>query len=398
MKNLFPVFSKNSELIYLDSAASSLKPQYVIDRICEAYSYEYANIHRGQYQLSIKATENVENSRRLVASSMNCKYEEVIFTKNATESINLVAKTLVQTINNSPSRNKIVITALEHHANIIPWQQFCSSSGYELVVIPIDENYELLEPEKYLNEEVLLFAFTHISNVTGTVNDVKTLVKIASKFDILTLVDGCQGMVHTTVDVKDMNCDFYVWSSHKINGPSGVGVLYGKEELLEKLPPFLSGGDMISKAGYHTFECNKLPYKFEAGTPAIAEITALGAAIEFRNKSEIINALIHKKKVSEYCLERLNDKFGDEIKIFRPKEQKEIPVISFLMNWGHPYDIGTFLGKYNVCTRVGKHCAEPLMDFLQITGTIRVSFDIFNDEQDIDILIDKLENIRELLQ
>ena len=388
MKEDFPILK---DIIYLDSASTSQKPQQVIDAISKYYSEENANVHRGVYTLSEKATEKYEEAHRVVANFINSDEKEIIFTKGTTESLNLVSYTIQSILDGN--RKEIILTEMEHHANLIPWQQFAKRHGYTLRFIKIKDDLTLdyEDAKEKINENTAFIAVTHISNALGTVNDVKKLCSLAKEKGALSIVDAAQSVGHRKVDVKDIDCDFLAFSSHKMLGPTGIGVLYGKKELLEKLTPFNFGGDMINTVSYEDATWNKLPMKFEAGTPNIAGAIGLMAAVKYLNNYGIEKIEKHEQELRKYAIGKL--KSIEELKLFSPEEGSG--VISFNLDI-HAHDVASLLNDSQVCIRGGHHCCMPLMDKLGIRGTSRISFHIYNTKEDVDKLIVSLNKALEV--
>jgi cysteine desulfurase/selenocysteine lyase len=393
----FPILQekiRNKPLVYLDNAASCQKPQAVIDSIVHTYSHEYANIHRGVHTLSVKATDRFEGAREKVRAFINAaSSKEIIFVRGATEAINLVA----QSFGKSQLRagDEIVISAMEHHANIVPWQMLCQQIGTVLKVVPINQQGELLFDE-YLNlltDKTKLVAITHMSNALGTINPAKQIVEAAHSKNIPVLLDGAQAIPHMAVDVQDLDCDFYVFSGHKLYGPSGTGVLYGKQALLEAMPPYQGGGDMIRKVTFTETEYAGLPHKFEAGTPAIAEIIGLGAAIDYLNQFGMAAISAYEAELLAYATEQAEQIKGLNI-IGQAAEKGGI--LSFTLDRIHPHDIGTMLDSLGIAIRAGHHCAMPVMDFYGVPATARASFAMYNTRQEIDVLMQGIKSLIEV--
>lgn len=393
IKSQFPVFEKYPDLVFLDSAASTQKPGPVVDAMKNAYLYEYANIHRGSYELANKATENFENARLTISNYMGSRPEEIIFVRNATEGLNLISFGLANTGN---KRKKIVVTALEHHANLLPWQRYAQITGKELVVIPLIEGViDLGHIMTFLDEEVDLFAFPHVSNVLGYILPVREICDFARQKGIKTVVDGCQGIVHKRVDVKEIGCDFYVWSGHKMYGPTGIGVVYGRYEMMNTMEPFLLGGDMLSSATYKDYIPAELPNRFEAGTPAIIEAYGVAKSLDFLESNNPEYIFKHKVELHRYMREKLSD--VDGIHVLGNNKMPMCSVVSFVSDWGHSADIGYILEKESVCLRIGRHCAEPLVRSLGLDSTMRASIGIYNQKEDVDRLIHGLQKAKRLL-
>jgi cysteine desulfurase/selenocysteine lyase len=380
------IYGKN--LIYLDNGATSQKPQPVLDAINKYYSKDNANIHRGVHFMSQKATNEYEDSRKRIQVYLNAKKsEEIIFTKGTTDSINLVAFSFGELLQEG---DEILISAMEHHSNIVPWQMLCQRKKLVLQVAPINQRGELImeEFDKLLTKKTKLVAITHISNTLGTINPVKELAKKAHAVGAKILVDGAQSIQHMQIDVRDIDCDFYVFSSHKVFGPTGIGVLYGKEDILDRMPPYQGGGDMISKVTFKHTTYNELPYKFEAGTPHIAGGICLGTAIEFLSGIDMNVVQKHEKELADYASDMLHTFPG--IRIIGEAKQKT-SVVSFVVDKLHPFDIGTLLDKQGIAVRTGHHCTQPLMDFYKIPGTVRASFAFYNTKQEIDTFVTAVE-------
>lgn len=388
----FPIFNTNPKLVYLDSAATTQKPRCVID--AESYFYEknYATVHRGIYRLSENATMHYENVRKKVRDFIHAEHShEIIFTSGTTESINLVAYSFG--LSHIKSGDEIILSVMEHHSNIVPWQQLCERVGATLKVISLLDNGELNLTHFYelLSEKTKLIAITHASNVLGTINPVKKMIFVAHQHHIPVLLDGAQAVAHMPVDVQDLDCDFYAFSSHKLYGPTGVGVLYAKTKWLEQMPPYQTGGNMIARVSFEKTEFNSLPNKFEAGTPNIAGVIALSAAIDYVKAIGFDVIRSHEKKLLAYATHQLSQVEG--LSIIGTSHNK-LGVISFTLDFTHPHDAATILDQSFVCVRAGHHCAMPLMDYLQVPAVIRVSLGIYNDVSDIDALMMAIENAR----
>lgn len=390
----FPILAREvygRPLVYFDNAATSQKPQCVMDKITEMYTTVNSNVHRGVHYLSQVATDEHEAARKTVQRFINANSpDEIVFTRGATESINLVASSFCRTF--CEPGDEILITAMEHHSNIVPWQIQADMYGLSVKVAPINKDGELIleEFEKLISPRTKLIALTHISNVLGTVNPVNGIVKIAHNHNIPVLIDAAQSVQHTKVDVQKIDCDFLVFSSHKVYGPTGVGVLYGKEEWLNALPPYLGGGEMIENVTFEKTTFNKLPFKFEAGTPDFVGTTALATALNYVASIGLDNISQYEQELLDYATEKLQALPG--IRIIGTAKQKS-SVISFLIGDIHPYDVGTLLDKMGIAVRTGHHCAEPLMHVMGVEGTIRASFAFYNTKEEIDILIKGLERI-----
>lgn len=374
-------------LVYFDNGATSQKPNSVIKTIQKYYESENANIHRGVHYLSQIATDLYEDSRKKIQKYIHAKSScEVIFTKGTTDSINLVAYSFGETLKKG---DEIIISAMEHHSNIVPWQMLCERKGCVLRVVPINKKGEFIfdEYESFLNEKTKLVSVTHISNALGTINPIKNIINKAHSVGAKVLIDGAQSMQHMQIDVQELDCDFFAFSSHKIFGPTGVGVLYGKEDVLNNMPPYQGGGDMIAKVSFEKTTYNELPYKFEAGTPNIAGVIGTGAAFDFLDSLDMEAIQSHENKLLEYGYEQLNKIEG--IRFIGEAEEKA-SVISFVIDGIHPFDIGTLLDKQGIAVRTGHHCAQPVMEFFDIPGTIRVSFAFYNSIEEIDLFIKAL--------
>ena len=393
----FPILGekiRNKPLVYLDNAASCQKPRAVIDSIVHTYSHEYANIHRGVHTLSVKATDKFEGAREKVRAFINAAQpKEIIFVRGATEAINLVAQSYGKS--QLKAGDEIVISAMEHHANIVPWQMLCQQIGTVLKVAPMNLQGELLfdEFEKLLNGNTTLVAITHMSNALGTINPVEKIVAAAHAKNIPVLLDGAQAIPHTPVDVQALDCDFYVFSGHKLYGPSGTGVLYGKQALLETMPPYQGGGDMIRSVTFEKTQYAGLPHKFEAGTPAIAEIIGLGAAIDYVTNIGMANIAAYEAELLEYATERAEQIKG--LNIIGQAEHKG-GILSFTLDHIHPHDIGTMLDSLGIAIRAGHHCAMPVMDFYGVPATARASFAMYNTREEIDILMQGIKSLIEV--
>src|SRR5690554_59225 len=390
----FPILAREvygKPLVYLDNAATTQKPQCVMDKITEMYSTVNSNVHRGVHYLSQAATDEHEAARKTVQRFINANIpEEIVFTRGATESINLVASSFCRSF--CKEGDEILITAMEHHSNIVPWQIQADIRGLKIKVIPINKDGELImeEFEKLISPRTKLIAATHISNVLGTINPIDEIIRIAHSHNIPVLIDAAQSVQHAKVDVQKIDCDFLVFSSHKIYGPTGVGVLYGKEEWLNALPPYQGGGEMIESVSFEKTTFNKLPFKFEAGTPDFVGTAALATALNYINSIGLDNIAHHEDELLKYATEKMLQIPGMRI-IGTAKEK--CSVISFLVDDIHPYDIGTLLDKMGIAIRTGHHCAEPLMKELGIDGTARVSFAFYNTKEEVDTLIKGLERV-----
>jgi len=393
----FPILDQEingSPLIYFDNAASTQKPTAVINAIKSYYENDHSNVHRGVHSLSIRATELYEASRKKVTDYINANNSnEIIFTKGTTDSINLVAHSLTNSIKES---DEIVITTMEHHSNIVPWQELCKRTGASLKIAPIDHNGELMieELEKLLCKNTKILALTHTSNTLGTINPIKEIITMAHHLNIKVLIDGAQAIGHQNIDVQDLDCDFYAFSGHKLYGPTGIGVLYGKEELLNELEPYQFGGEMILKVTFDETTYNSLPYKFEAGTPNIAGAIGLEKAIGYLESVNLNACVKQETAVTQYALKQLKD--FSNIKLIGNSDNRS-SIISFTIENIHPHDIGTILNQKGIAMRTGHHCTMPLMDFYNIPGTIRASFSFYNTENEVDEMVAALQTACEML-
>ena len=381
-------------LAFLDSGASAQKPVQVLDRMDKAYRLEYANVHRGAYTLSQLATDNYENARTTVANFVKAKTpDEIIFTRNVTAAINLVAHSYGRTF--LRAGDEIIISHMEHHANIVPWQLLRDAIGVEIKVVPVDDhgNFLMNEFEKLLCPKTKLVAVTQVSNVLGTVLPIKKIVQQAHNAGARVLIDGCQGIVHGGVDVQELDADFYAFTGHKLYGPSGIGVLWGKLDLLNTMPPYEGGGDMIENVTFERTTYREAPARFEAGTPPIVEAVGLAAAIDYMTDIGFQNIVIHENKLLAYATDGLT-----KIKGLRIIGQADIkaPIISFELDGVHAHDISTIIDSKGVAVRAGHHCAQPLMDRFGLSATARASIGMYNNTEDIDQLIDALNYVKEI--
>ena len=387
----FPILDQKingEDLIYLDNAASTQKPKAVINAIKDYYENDHSNVHRGVHTLSVRATEAYENARVKVTEFLNSpNNHQIIFTKGTTDSINLIATSITSLINEN---DEILITAMEHHSNIVPWQELCKRTGAVLKIIPINENGEILidDYKDMVSAKTKLISVVHLSNTLGTINPIEDIIKIAKSHDVITVIDGAQAAGHLPIDVQQLDCDFYLFSGHKIFGPTGIGVLYGKEEILNRIDPYQYGGEMILKVTFEETTYNSLPHKFEAGTPNIAGAVGIGASIDFINSLD--RDLCHEYEMSlhDYALNQLEQ--IDGIRIIGKSSHKSA-IISFVIDGMHPHDIGTIINQKGIAVRTGHHCTMPLMDFYEIPGTVRASFSIYNNHSGIDKLIDAIK-------
>jgi cysteine desulfurase/selenocysteine lyase len=382
-------------LVYFDNGATSQKPRQVIEAITSYYSGYNANIHRGVHTLSQRATSAYELAREEVKNLLNARSsEEIIFTKGTTEGINLIAQTWGR--HYLKAGDEIVVTAMEHHANIVPWQMICEETGAVLKVIPMDQNGELIleEAQKLIGPRTRMVATIHVSNALGTINPVEELIAMAQKVGAMTLIDGAQAVPHFKVDVKKLDCDFYVFSAHKLLGPTGMGVLYGKLSNLEQIPPYQGGGDMIRSVSFSKTTYNDPPLKFEAGTPNIEGAISMAEGIRYWNSLNHTQVVAHEQELLQYATERL--KATGDYRIIG-EAQNKVAVVSFLLNGAHPYDVGFILDKHGIAVRTGHHCAEPIMQFFEIPGTIRASFSFYNTRAEIDKMMDALAVAKRML-
>ena len=393
----FPILSQKvngKPLVYFDNGATSQKPQVVIDAISKYYSEINANIHRGVHTLSQLATDAYEVSRNTIQNHLNAKHNhEIIFTSGTTFGINLVANGFASLLK---AGDEVMVSALEHHSNIVPWQFLCEKTGAKLVVIPMNEKGELIlsEFDKLLSEKTKIVTVNHISNALGTVNPIEYIIKKAHGVGAAVLIDGAQATPHLRPDVQALNCDFYVFSGHKVCGPTGVGILYGKEEWLRKLPPYQGGGEMIAEVTFEKTTYADLPHKFEAGTPNIEGGIVLGTAIDYMNAIGFDNIAAYEQELLDYGTKRLQEIEG--LTIYGTSENKA-SVISFNIDGIHPYDIGTIIDKLGIAVRTGHHCAQPIMNFFNIPGTIRASFAFYNTKEEIDIFVEAVKKAQMML-
>ncbi len=388
IKNDFPILHqpmRGKKLAYLDNGASTQKPQVVVDAIENFYTKTYANVHRGVYELSEKATLLYEGARKTVARFIGATTErEVIFTRGTTESINLVASTYG--LANLKKDDEILITALEHHSNIVPWQMLCEKTGARLVVAPMNDAGEIpLDTFKQkLSPKTKIVSLVHISNVLGTINPVKEMTTLAHQAGAVVLLDGAQAVAHLVVDVADLGCDFYCFSGHKLFGPTGIGVLWGKESILKKMPPYQGGGDMIKTVTFEKTVYNDPPYRFEAGTPHIEGAIGLAVAMKYLQGLDRAGIVEHENKLLAYATEELSK--ISQIKIYGTA-QKKASVVSFLIEGVHPHDVGTILDMEGIAIRAGHHCCQPVIDYYKIPATVRASFAMYNTIEDVDALV-----------
>lgn len=402
IKKDFPIFKNNPRLIYLDSAATSQKPKEVIDSLKNFYEKENANINRGLYSLSEKSTKRYDDAKKTIAEFINARHDEIIFTRGATESLNFLSYVIPSII--PKSKNEIVLTEMEHHSNIIPWQQLAKRGKFKLKFIPITENYELdyKKAEKLISNKTALISFSHISNVFGTINDAERLIRLAQKSGAITIIDAAQSAAHIKLNVKKLDCDFLAFSGHKVFGPFGIGVLYGKKQLLEKLPPFQFGGGAIDSVSYEDSIFAESPRRFEAGTPNIAGAIAFSEAIKYITKIGINNIKKIENELTDYAVKKMKEIPG--IKLYNPGVSKSSSIISFNIGEIHPHDTSSILSGGNVCIRAGHHCCMPLMKKLGImgkcraSGVCRASFSFYNTKEDIDKMIKRLKKVVEVFK
>jgi len=393
----FPILNKKingSDLVYFDNAATSQTPKQVIQKIVEYYENYNSNIHRGFHSLSADATNQYELSRKKIQNHFGIKNDcEVIFTSGTTHGINIISSGLESQINSS---DELIVSEMEHHSNIVPWQILCEKTGAKLKVIPMEDNgsLDIGSFKKMLNENVKFVFVNHVSNSLGTINPIKEIIDLSHKNNTKVLIDGAQGAAHFKINLSELDVDYYVASAHKLCGPTGVGFLYGKSELLEDLPPYQGGGEMISSVTFKKTEYADLPHKFEAGTPNISGVIGFGAAIDYMNDIGFDNIESYEQELLKYATDRLNKIPG--IKIYGNLENK-ISVISFNLSNHHPSDIGSILDQFGIAVRTGQHCTQPVMDYYKIPGTVRVSLSFYNTKSEIDLLIDALQKASNML-
>lgn len=394
----FPILSKEvygKPLVYLDNAASAQKPRAVIDRMVHVFEHEYANVHRGLHYLANAATEAMEGARETVRAFVNAaSTDEIIFTRNATEALNIVAASLGQMV--LKPGDEVILSIAEHHSNIVPWHFHRERNGVIIKWIPCDDdgNLDLAAYEKLFTPKTKIVSVSHMSNVLGTHNPIKEMSAIAHQHGAYMVVDGCQGAVHLPVDVRGLDVDFYCFSGHKVYGPTGVGVLYGKRALLEKMPPFNGGGEMISVVTQDTVTYNEPPHRFEAGTPPIVEIIGLGAAIDYMNAIDRAAAIAHEHDLRDYAMQRLSEM--NSVRIIGKAKDKGA-IVAFEMKGAHAHDVATIIDRAGVAIRAGTHCAQPLLQRYGITSSCRASFAFYNRRDEIDTLVDALRKAEQLL-
>jgi len=393
----FPALNQEiygKQLVYFDNAATAQKPQVVINSISNYYSTINSNVHRGVHHLSQQATEAFEESRKTIQHYINAAHSyEIIITKGATDSINLVANSFGKKFLNEG--DEVIISALEHHANIVPWQMICEEKKASLKVIPLnqDKTLDLDALKSLITKNTRIIAINHISNALGVVNPVKEIIDIAHEDKIPVMVDGAQGIVHSKIDVQELDCDFYCFSSHKFYGPMGVGVLYGKEKWLNEMPPYQTGGEMIKSVTFEKTTFNELPFKFETGTPNVADVIGFEAAIKYIQSIEMDEIMVYEQELTDYAMTQLSKIKNLEI---IAKNAPRAGVISFNLKNIHPYDAGTIIDKYGIAVRTGNHCAQPVMDMMNIQGTIRASFAFYNTREEIDRLSEAILTVQKM--
>ncbi len=398
-KGLFPILGKvlygKYPLVYLDNAATTQKPRQVVEAMTEEYYNVNANVHRGVHFLSQQATELHEASRETVRCFLNARStSEIVFTRGTTESINLVASCFGQAF--MKEGDEVIISEMEHHSNIVSWQLLQARQGIRLRILPITDDGQLKmeEYQKLFNERTRIVSITHVSNVLGTINPIRDIIQIAHEHEVPVLIDGAQSTPHISIDVQELDCDFFAFSGHKIYGPTGIGVLYGKEEWLDRIPPYMGGGEMIKNVSFERTTFNELPYKFEAGTPDYIASTGLAKALDFVTSIGFEAIQAHEKDLTNYAFERLMEVEG--MKIYGPSIEEHEAVISFQVGNIHHLDMGTLLDRLGIAVRTGHHCAEPLMRRLGIEGTCRASFALYNTRQDIDALVEGIKRVSKM--
>jgi cysteine desulfurase/selenocysteine lyase len=391
----FPILQQTIHghpLVYLDNAATTQKPQQVIDAICHLYQHDYSNVHRGVHTLSERATKHYEDARKTIQRFINAKEaREITFVRGTTEAINLIAHSYG--LSHITQDDEIIISAMEHHSNIVPWQMLCQKTGAKLKIAPMNDAGDLIieDYQQLFSARTKLVAMVHLSNALGTINPVKQLIDIAHQHNVPVLIDGAQAISHLPVDVQQLDCDFYTFSGHKLYGPTGIGVLYGKAQWLEKLPPYQGGGDMISKVTFQATTYNAIPHKFEAGTPDIAGVIGLGAAIKYIESIGMHSIEHYEATLLNYATQKIQE--IPELQIIGKATHKS-SILSFTIKDIHPHDIGTILNHQGIAIRSGHHCAMPLMDRLNVPATARASFGIYNTIEEIDIFINALKEVK----
>jgi cysteine desulfurase/selenocysteine lyase len=397
IRTLFPVLHQEvngKPLVYLDNAATTQKPHAVIDAISQYYHLDNSNIHRGAHTLAARATESFEKTRLMVRDFIGAKEaEEIIFTKGTTESINLIASTFGRKF--VKEGDEILISTLEHHSNIVPWQMLCEEKGAQLKIIPVNDKGEILleEFDLLINHKTKLVSLVHVSNALGTVNPVEYIIQKAHAVGAKVVLDGAQSSSHLKIDVQQLDCDFFAFSAHKLYGPTGLGFLYGKREILEEMPPYMGGGEMIREVTFEKTTYNDIPFKFEAGTPNIADVIGFQKALEFINGLGKQNIVDHENRLLALATEKLGS-----IKGFIPvgEASEKVSILSFLIQGMHPFDVGAMLDASGIAVRTGHHCAQPLMKRFNIEGTVRASFSVYNSEEEIDRLYQSLGKIAKI--
>lgn len=397
IRTMFPVLHQEvngKPLVYLDNAATTQKPHAVIDAISKYYHLDNSNIHRGAHTLAARATESFEKTRIMVRDFIGAKEaEEIIFTKGTTESINLIASTFGRKF--VKEGDEILISTLEHHSNIVPWQMLCEEKGARLKIIPVNDKGEILleEFDQLVTHKTKLVSLVHVSNALGTVNPVEYIIKKAHSVGAKVVLDGAQSSSHLEIDVQHLDCDFFAFSAHKLYGPTGLGFLYGKREILEEMPPYMGGGEMIREVTFEKTTYNDIPFKFEAGTPNIADVIAFQKALEFINGLGKKNIVEHENRLLALATEKLGS-----IKGFIPigEAGEKVSILSFLIRGMHPFDVGAMLDAAGIAVRTGHHCAQPLMKRFQIEGTVRASFSVYNSEEEIDRLYQSVQKIAKI--
>ena len=392
IKKDFPILEQKingKNLVYLDSAATTQKPKEVINSLNNYYNETNSNIHRGVHTLSQKATEKYEKAREKIANFIDASSsKEIIFVRGATEAVNLVANSYAKPL--LRENDEILISQMEHHANIVPWQMICEEKKAKLKIIPIDKSGELImsEVKELINEKTKFISLNHVSNSLGTINPIKKIIDIAHQKNIKIMIDGAQAVQHLEISMKDIDADFYCFSGHKMYAPTGIGILYGKKELLEEMPPYQGGGDMIKSVTFEKTTYNDIPNRFEAGTPNISGAIALGKAIEYINQIGIRNINKHEEDLLNYATSKL--KKINEVKIIGEAKEKAA-VLSFIIEGIHPHDIGTIMDSHGIAIRAGHHCTQPIMDYYNVPATARASFAIYNTKEDVDELVKAIE-------
>jgi cysteine desulfurase/selenocysteine lyase len=390
LKADFPIFN-DSDLVYLDNASTTHKPQKVLDAVLSMYTESNANVHRALYDMGSKATERFETSRKKIATFIHATSEkEIIFTSGTTESINLLGRTLG---NDLGPGDDILVSEMEHHANLVPWQMACERTGANLKFIPINDKGELdlSQPERYFRPSTKIISIAHVSNVLGTINPINEIATAAKDVGAILIVDGAQGVPHQTVDVQELGCDFYAFSGHKMLGPTGIGALWGRMEILERMDPFMGGGEMIDTVSMHSSTWNEVPYKFEAGTPNFVQAVGLGAAIDYLEELGMDKIAKDEKELTNYALKRMSQIEG--VRVFGAAENRS-GVISFNLDGVHAHDLAQFLNEDHIAIRVGHHCAQPLLSSLNESSVARLSIYIYNDQSDIDKFCNSLTTIK----